>query len=76
MSKRSLQELVNDTVEACRNPFNSDFDPSVVAVCPPHWIHLFEQRVIAELDPGIDQDGIYLRLLGLDEGFGYKARRI
>jgi len=179
MSKRSLQELVNDTVEACRNPFNSDFDPSAVAVCPSHWIHLFEQRVIAELQPenwkcvvvsaeslmvqfwedaaskgdkiedlsprmmrrfmdyeqqeflrllftailnvfenhpdintclesglwifypsihtstilsalknrnlkgqviflypGIDQDGIYLRLLGLDEGFGYKARRI
>jgi hypothetical protein len=26
--------------------------------------------------PGVDQDGVYLRLLGLDDGFGYKARRI
>ena len=181
MSKRSLQELVNDTVDACRNPLNSDFDPSAVVVCPPNWIHILEQRVLAELQPeiqgedcvvisaeglmlqfwedaaskgdkiedlsprmsrgfmhfeeheylgrlftailnafekhpnlktclitglwifypsvhtstilsdlknrnlkgqviflypGVDQDGIYLKLLGLDEGFGYKARRI
>ena len=181
MSKRTLQELVKDTVDACRNPPDIDFDPSAVAVCPPHLIHLMEQKVIAELKteiqsggcvvisaesmmlkfwedakskgdniedhkprtmrrlmdyeqqeflkplftailnafktrqglktclvtglwifypsihtstilsdlknrnlkgqviflyPGIDQDGIYLKLLGLDDGFGYKARRI
>ncbi|MBW1698110.1 MAG: DUF1788 domain-containing protein [Deltaproteobacteria bacterium] len=28
------------------------------------------------LYPGVDQDGIYLKLLGIDDGFGYKARRI
>ena len=181
MSERSLQELVNDTVNACRNTISSDFDPSAVVVCPPNWIHVLEQRVLAELQPeiqnedcvvisaeslmlqfwesaaskgdkveelsprmmrrfmhfeeheylgrlftailnvfekhpnlktclitglwifypsvhtstilsdlknrnlkgqviflypGVDQDGIYLKLLGLDEGFGYKARRI
>jgi BREX protein BrxB len=182
MSKRTLQELVKDTVDVCRNPpHDFDFDPSAVAVCPPHLIHLMEQKVIAELKteissgecvfisaesmmlkfwedakskgdniedhkprtmrrlmdyeqqeflkhlfitilnafetrqglktclitglwifypsihtstilsdlknrnlkgqviflyPGIDQDGIYLKLLGLDDGFGYKARRI
>ena len=181
MSQRSLKELVKDTVDACRNPLNSDFDPSAVVVCPPNWIHILEQRVLAELQPeihnedcvvisaeglmlrfwedaaskgdkvedlsprmmhrfmdyeeqeflgrlftaisntfemhpnlrtclitglwifypsvhtstilsdlknrnlkgqviflypGVDQDGIYLKLLGIDEGFGYKARRI
>jgi len=181
MSERSLQELVKDTVEACRKPLNSDFDPSAVVVCPPIWIHVLEQRVLAELQaeiqkqdclvisaeslmlqfwedvasegaeikdlsprmmrrfmeyeeqeflkslsngilnafeshphlktciikglwifypavhtstilsdlknrnlkgqiiflyPGVDQDGIYLKLLGIDDGFGYKARRI
>ena len=181
MSERSLQELVNDTVNACRSPVSSDFDPSAVVVCPPSWIHVLEQRVLAELQPeiqngqcvvisaessmlqfwenaaskgdkvedlaprmmrrfmdyeqqeflarlfgailhtfenhpglktclitglwifypsvhtstilsdlknrnlkgqviflypGVDQDGIYLRLLGIDDGFGYKARRI
>ena len=181
MSERSLQELVNDTVDACRNPLSSDFDPSAVVVCPPNWIHILEQRVLAELQPeiqnkdcvvisaeglmlqfwedstskgdkvedlsprmmgrfmdyeqqeflgrlltailnafekhpnpktclitglwifypsvhtstilsdlknrnlkgqviflypGVDQDGIYLKLLGIDDGFGYKARRI
>lgn len=181
MPRRSLKDLVKDTVDACRNPLNSDFDPSAVVVCPPNWIHILEQRVLAELQPeiqnescvvisaeglmlqfwedaaskgdkiedlsprmsrgfmhfeeheylgrlftailnafekhsnlktclitglwifypsvhtstilsdlknrnlkgqviflypGVDQDGIYLKLLGLDEGFGYKARRI
>ena len=181
MSERSLQALVNDTVNACRNPVSSDFDPSAVVVCPPNWIHVLEQRVLAELQPeiqngqcvvisaeslmlqfwedaaskgdkvedlsprmmrrfmdyeqqeflgrlftailnafekhpnlktclitglwifypsvhtstilsdlknrnlkgqviflypGVDQDGIYLKLLGIDDGFGYKARRI
>lgn len=181
MAQRSLQNLVKDTVEACRRPVNFDFDPSAVAVCPPNLIHIFEQRVMAELQPeiqkgncvvistealilqfwrnassegakiddlsprvmkrfmeyeqqeflktlfntmleafennpslqtclvtglwifypsvhtstilsdlknrnlkgqiiflypGLDQDGIYLKLLGIDDGFGYKARRI
>ena len=181
MSKRSLQELAKDTIDACRSPVTTAFDPSVVAVCPPRWIHILEQRVMADLQPeiqneecivisaealmlrfwedaaskgdqiddlsprmmrrfmdyeeqeflerlfeaildafekysnlktclitglwifypsihtstilsdlknrnlrgqvlflypGVDQDGIFLKLLGLDEGFGYKARRI
>jgi hypothetical protein len=181
MAKRSLQELAKDTIDACRNPVTTGFDPSAVAVCSPQWIHILEQRVMAELQPeiqngacivisaealmlrfwedaaskgdpiedlsprmmrrfmdyeeqefleslfeailnafekhsslktclitglwifypsvhtstilsdlknrnlegqvlflypGVDQDGIFLKLLGIDEGFGYKARRI
>ena len=53
MAQRSLQDLVKDTVEACRRPVNSDFDPSAVVVCPPNWIHVLQQRVLAELQPEI-----------------------
>lgn len=66
MSERSLQELVNDTVNACRNPLNSDFDPSAVVVCPPNWIHILEQRVLAELQPEIqDEDCVVISAEGL-----------
>lgn len=54
MPQRSLQELVKDTIDACRKPLSSDFDPSAVIVCPPHLIHLLEQRAISELQPELD----------------------
>ncbi len=54
MSGRSLPELVKDAVAACRKPAAPDFDPSAVVVCPPQWIHLLEQRVLAELQPELE----------------------
>ena len=181
MTDRSLQALIDDAVAACRKPVKSGFDPSAVVVCPPKWIHVLEQKLLAELQhdieaghcavisaegllldfwnkaegegaltsaldhrvmgrlmndeegqfpdmvlaaileafqahlslrtcvvtglwvfypaihtssilsdlknrnlggqviflyPGVDVDGVFLKLLGIDEGFGYKARRI
>jgi len=60
MPERSLQQLVNDTIDACRKPVVNSFDPSAVVVCPPKWVHLLEQRVVAELQPEIKQQEIWV----------------
>jgi len=54
MPDRSLQELIDDAVAACKKPGKSGFDPSAVVVCPPKWIHVLEQRLLAELQPDIE----------------------
>lgn len=54
MADRSLQELIDDAVAACKKPVKSGFDPSGVVVCPPKWIHVLEQKLLAELQPDIE----------------------
>lgn len=55
MTERSLQEMIDDGIAACRKPVKFGFDPSAVLVCPPEWVHVLEQRILAELQPDVER---------------------
>lgn len=55
MIERSLQELIDDGIAACRKPVKFGFDPSAVLVCPPEWVHVLEQRILVELQPDVEK---------------------